>query len=613
MRHLILAAASAALVACSDGVDEPQRASEAAPIQAQPVAEAAPAVLPGDPTELLVPGLAEKYAHAAPAADDWTAESFYAAIGPTLHEIEQLLSDEDELEPADVAHFVNPGGAGFSGLRNARAEPRFDDGLFAVLPSSRPEEQEPGVGSSGLAEALRELVAPFAHARAEHVAFKVERVLPLADDGMRARLVYHAVGDTARGRLQQNGAWSTDWRRSGETWLLDSAEGSCEEVTLESERDGLFADVTAAVLGANPSYQRQLLVGLEQWSGTLDAALGVSIIGHEGLAVGDVNGDALDDLYVCQPGGLPNLLFVRNADGTATDTSQWAGLDWLDASRSALFVDLDGDGDQDLVVEADPSLFLMENDGQGRFALKFEANAPSTTSLAAADYDLDGDVDLFACAYMLPDEKQRIPIPYHDANNGRPNTFLQNDIEGDQWIFTDVTARVGLDRNNRRYSFSAAWEDYDDDGDPDLYVSNDFGRNNLYRNDDGRFLDVAAEAGVEDMAAGMGVTWSDADLDGHMDLFVANMYSSAGGRLTYQRRFQQAAGEEVRESYQRHARGNTLFRNLGDGRFADVSEAAGVTMGRWAWGALFLDLQNDGLPDLVVPNGFVTGEDPNDL
>jgi hypothetical protein len=151
------------------------------------------------------------------------------------------------------------------------------------------------------------------------------------------------------------------------------------------------------------------------------------------------------------------------------------------------------------------------------------------------------------------------------------------------------------------------------DGDPDLYVANDFGRNNLYRNEGGTFVDVAAEAGVEDISAGMGVTWADADLDGHMDLYVSNMYSSAGGRITYQRRFQKSADESVRASFQRHARGNTFFRNLGDGTFADVSLEAGTTMGRWSWGSLFTDFQNDGLPDLVVPNGFVTGEDPDDL
>jgi hypothetical protein len=617
MKRLALVAAAALVVACSDDRKEP--AAEHATVETEaPVAaedERAP-ILPGDATEHLTPELARKYEQTEPSADDWDTESFYAEIGPVLHELERLMTRESGFAPEDLEPLVHPG-AGFSQL-GVMSGLSFQDDTFTVRPEYSGEESphdvvRPEPPALQLSDSLHMLLAPYEGHRASEVAFKVERVDAFREEAVSAQLVYSSTGRTKDGHLQQNGRWTTSWGRSDSGWKLGHAEGEGGEVELKGDRPTLFADATQAVLGGNRSYERQLDVGLEHWAGAVDGGLGMSVIGHEGLAVGDANGDGLDDLYVCQPGGLPNLLFLRQPDGTALDSSRDAGVDWLDASRSALFVDLDGDGDQDLVVEADPVLLLMENDGAGNFALKLEASAPSTTSLSAADADLDGDLDLFACGYMLPDEEERIPIPYHDANNGRRNTFLRNDSEGDAWAFTDATAEVGLDRNNRRYSFSAVWEDYDDDGDPDLYVANDFGRNNLYRNDAGQFVDVAGEAGVEDMAAGMGVTWADADLDGRMDLYVSNMYSSAGGRITYQRRFQEAASDDVRASYQRHARGNTLFRNLGDGTFADVSLAAGATMGRWAWGSLFTDFQNDGLPDLVVPNGFVTGEDPNDL
>jgi hypothetical protein len=203
-----------------------------------------------------------------------------------------------------------------------------------------------------------------------------------------------------------------------------------------------------------------------------------------------------------------------------------------------------------------------------------------------------------------------VPLPFHDANNGPSNHLMRNDGED---RFTDVTREVGLDANNRRFSLIGAWADYDDDSDPDLYVANDFGRNNLYRNDGGRFVDVAATAGVEDQAAGMGVSWSDYDLDGDLDLHVTNMFSAAGNRVAYQARFHAGAAVEAREGIRRHAAGDSLFANLGDGTFRDVSEAAGVRMGRWAWGAKFVDLNDDGLDDLVVPNGFLTGAVPDDL
>ena len=151
------------------------------------------------------------------------------------------------------------------------------------------------------------------------------------------------------------------------------------------------------------------------------------------------------------------------------------------------------------------------------------------------------------------------------------------------------------------------------DGDLDLYVANDYGRNCLYRNDGGHFSDVAATAGVEDIAAGMSVSWCDYNGDGRPDLYVGNMFSSAGERIAYQRRFQPGADDEVRRQFQRHARGNTLFENTGEGTFRDVSLDRDVTMGRWAWGSPFVDINNDGRPDLLVANGYITGEDTRDL
>jgi hypothetical protein len=300
----------------------------------------------------------------------------------------------------------------------------------------------------------------------------------------------------------------------------------------------------------------------------------------------------------------------------ATDT----GVDLRDHTHSALLVDLDNDGDQDLVLGTLVGVLIYSNDGSGRFSPRTTKLTPDGMpfSLSAADYDNDGDLDLYVCCYS----KRRStvanqfvgiegrPVPYHDANNGAHNLLLQNNRH---WQFPDVTQRIGLGKNNQRFSFAAAWEDYDNDGDQDLYVANDYGRNNLYRNDGGRFVDIAATAGVEDISAGMSVSWGDVDNDGWMDLYVANMFSSAGNRVTYQRRFQPSADVATRTDFQRHARGNSLFSNNGDGTFRDVSQSAAVTMGRWAWGSPLIDLNNDGLKDIVVANGFITQELTDDL
>ena len=115
------------------------------------------------------------------------------------------------------------------------------------------------------------------------------------------------------------------------------------------------------------------------------------------------------------------------------------------------------------------------------------------------------------------------------------------------------------------------------------------------------------------MAAGMGATWADYNLDGNMDLYVSNMFSSAGGRIVDKEKIAQVAGGDAILPLMRFAKGNTLLENRGDGSFKDVSEQAGITMGRWSWGSEFVDLNNDGWEDLIVPNGFVTNHNTKDL
>ena len=104
----------------------------------------------------------------------------------------------------------------------------------------------------------------------------------------------------------------------------------------------------------------------------------------------------------------------------------------------------------------------------------------------------------------------------------------------------------------------------------------------------------------------MSADWGDPDSDGDYDIYVGNMFSAAGNRIAYQRKFQVDADEEDREAYKRHARGNSLFLNQGESGFADVSVQAGVTMGRWSWCSRFVDFNNDCREDLIVSNGYIT-------
>ena len=111
----------------------------------------------------------------------------------------------------------------------------------------------------------------------------------------------------------------------------------------------------------------------------------------------------------------------------------------------------------------------------------------------------------------------------------------------------------------------------------------------------------------------MSVSWGDCDRDGRMDLYVSNMFSAAGSRITPQAKFKPGMDETLRGRFQHFARGNTLLGNKGKEGFGDLSVSAGVTMGRWAWGSNFADLNNDGWEDLIVANGYVTTDDERDL
>ena len=525
----------------------------------------------------------------------------------------------------------------------------FDDGVLQVRRSAA-AQGAPGVvrsavrshSSSNGIERFAEFVERFGAGGPRKAKFKLFWVrMGEPGDPIWTRQFVALSGPSDEGTREWNGIWTMRWevdsarpvpiplggttgssRQAGNSAgtetprIVEIRVDTFEEVVARALAPGgsFLADCTSSVFEGVASFEQQLSYGTDYWMQRMEKRFPVYYFGHQGMSLGDVNGDELEDLYVCQPGGLPNRLYLQNEDGSVRDVSPQAGVDLLDYTRSALLIDIDNDGDQDLVVGTLYSLLLFGNDGGGVFTLRESiAEADAALSLAAADYDEDGDLDLYVCRYYSTRSQEGefvVPLPFYDANNGGSNRLLRND--GD-WQFTDATEEAGMDANNKRFTFSAAWEDYDDDGDLDLYVANDFGRNNLYRNDGGQFTDVAREAGVEDIAPGMSVTWGDYNRDGRSDLYVSNMFSAAGNRITFQNRFQPRLDTSDRALFQRHARGNSLFANLGDGTFSETSLASGTTMGRWAWGSLFADLNNDGWDDLLICNGLVTGARLDDL
>ncbi|HEX6906875.1 MAG TPA: FG-GAP-like repeat-containing protein [Terriglobales bacterium] len=391
------------------------------------------------------------------------------------------------------------------------------------------------------------------------------------------------------------------------------------EETRSRSKTPIFADITAQVLGGNACYASQLLRGTDYWRTVLDSACGIDIYGHNGISVGDIDNDGFDDVYLCQPAGLPNRLFRNRGDGTFEDITEVAGVGVLENTACAIFADFDNDGRQDLIVVRADGPLLFINQGGGKFrqrpdAFQF-ATAPqgTFTGAAVADYDRDGWLDIYFCLYVYYQgtSQYRYPCPYYDAENGPSNFLLCNGRDG---TFHDVTVQAGLDRNNTRYSFCCGWADFNGNGWPDLYVVNDFGRKNLYHNNgDGTFSDVASQVGVEDTGAGMGVCCFDYDNDGRPDLYVADMWTAAGERISTQDIFQKDAPAEVRALYRKHAMGNSLFRNIGNGGLRDATASAGVAMGRWSWSCGAWDFDHDGFLDLYLANGMVSGPSRQDL
>lgn len=550
----------------------------------------------------------------AQADEAWETEEFADAAQEQLNRLGDLLTQPaadvlqqlQDVASADVRSSV---------LRPTELSTEFESATFTVFRCLDPESEQRIVGLAALRDHLVALSEPLAECTHVHFKFKIISVEVRPESCVETDVIFQVSGDTSDSAYQQNAMWRCVWKQTAKESpvLLDLELIRYEEVTGRSATGILYADCTESVFRNETSFRDQLIPGIDYWRSAIQSQYGVYPYGHHGIAVGDVNGDGLDDIYACQPSGLPNRLYVQNPDGTVTDIAAQAGVDWLDRSRGALILDFDNDGDQDLAVVHSELVLFLANDGNAHFTEQAAIQAMEPGSLAAADYDLDGDLDVFVANYgdrFLSVTNGAGPEPYHDANNGGPNVLLRND--GD-WNFSNVTTEVGLDMNNTRWSLAASWEDFDNDGDPDLYVANDFGRNNLYRNDGGHFVDIAASSGVEDIAAGMSASWADFDHDGRMDLYVGNMFSSAGLRIATQDRFQNAADSRVRSEFQRHARGNSLFRNSGDDTFEDVSVDAGVTIGRWAWGSNFVDINNDGWEDVIVANGFVTGHQTKDL
>jgi tetratricopeptide (TPR) repeat protein len=552
---------------------------------------------------------------AAPGSDEYITEKYAFEIESLLNRWSQALKTSPRglaqmaefLDPAVEASPLHPAqqtllrsGYGVDALRR-----RFPAQMLA--------------GRERFIEEMQGWLGPVARVEtAEFEIYGIEQVVaePLT---LRLQVRYDVVASLGGERREERvGSWSTEWRRdAAEQWKARRWE--IGEETVSQVRGPGFLDVTQQALGKTASYRRQLLHGADHWRTVLDGAIGTDVYCNNGVAVGDFDNDGFDDFYICQAAGLPNRLYRNRGDGSFEDVTDKAGVGVLDNTACALFADLRNCGLQDLLVVCGAGPLLFQNRGDGTFllqrdAFKFARPPQGTfTHAAIADYDRDGRLDIYFCMYMyyLGLDQYHYPIPYYDARNGPPNCLFHNEGDG---TFIETTEAAGLNVDNDRYSFACAWGDSNSNGLPDLFVVNDFGSSQLYRNNgNGSFTVVSHEAQVEGVGAGMSCAWCDYDNDGRQDAYVPSMWEAAGQRVSGQKQFHEQAPQKIRELYQRHARGNALYRNQGDGSFRNVGREAGVEAGRWSWSSDFWDFDHDGYSDLYVSNGYLSGVDRNDL
>ncbi|HET6882314.1 MAG TPA: CRTAC1 family protein [Pirellulales bacterium] len=359
-----------------------------------------------------------------------------------------------------------------------------------------------------------------------------------------------------------------------------------------------------------------------------------------GVLAADYDGDGRDDLLFLNQLG-PNALFRNRGDGTFQNvTSENPCLALADRiCVGGAFGDYDNDGDQDLYVTSTRGgNVLFENQGGGRFEDVTEAAGAAclahSQSAAFFDYDNDGLLDLFVTntARWTSDEYDHITKHYlgpaflwenvDPSRDLEENLLLRNNGDG---TFSNHTREAGL--IGEGWSGDVAIFDFDEDGDLDIFVTNMFGLSHLYANDgQGHFQDVTRETLLVTSYGAIGCKAFDYDNDGRLDLFVADMHSDMwmefdeeslieprrkyrfllGNKVELNR---QLLGEEAKWvtrlgiDYRLMRFGNTLFHQEGNGRFAEVSDEAGMET-FWPWGVAVGDFDNDGEEDVFLPSGM---------
>lgn len=475
----------------------------------------------------------------------------------------------------------------------------------------RPREVRPGVreldwswgaarvdGGDGFARELRRFLELFSEVEDLRLKLGHARVI---EPGLRVagELKLLLVGRDLDGRREWvRGKATLTARREGAEWRLETLDGS-EVRSLVTERD-LFVEVG---LAAGFDHRARLFDDAQP---PYDPAAN-----NGAVAVSDVDGDGFLDVLVT--GRRGNVLYWNRAGRFEPADDAGTAVVAATAAQVALFVDIDGDGDQDLFLSTwDKRQVLLEQRREREGAVVFVDVSERLgaypvllgNSLAAADVNGDARPDVFVGVWS---EIEYTPLEGgHDpSDNGRPNMLFVSQPDG---TYREAADAWGI--RGARWSHAAEFADVNDDGRPDLYVANDYsGGNCLYVHERTHFVERATERGVLDRGWAMGVCFGDVDNDGDLDLHVTRMSSTAGARI------RAALADRADVDLGTLALvgdGNKVYRNDGHGTFAEARFDSGEISAGWAFGGGLVDLDNDGWLDVYAPNGFRSGPSMRD-
>jgi hypothetical protein len=346
-----------------------------------------------------------------------------------------------------------------------------------------------------------------------------------------------------------------------------------------------------------------------------------------GAAWGDFDGDGDPDLFLVNATGpltaseseharspARSALYRNDGGGRFTDVTEAAGASVRGLGMAAAWGDYDGDHDLDLFVTRFGTNVLLRNEGGARFTdVSAAAGVAGVTGFWSgaswADYDKDGDLDLYVCGYvryepprgdlahvMTSQFKSLVPFTLNPSSYAPERNLL---YRNDGSVFREVAREAGV-ANPEGRSLSASWSDFDRDGWPDLYVANDVSDNAMFRNEGyGRFRDVSHSAWVADYRGAMGLGIGDWDNDLDFDIFVTHWIAQENAIYVNEKgRLKTSADAPLRFVDQ-----------------ADVLGLGHIALDKIGWGTFFFDYDNDGRLDLFVANGstFQKDSDPSRL